>query len=190
MVTICPHTSHKLQPLDRTFYQGFKRYYNSALDNWMRENPTTTFSIYGIAQLAKQAFEFAFTPRNILSGFRSRGIYPLNPDIFTDDDFAISSITDRPPLASTTDLNSSRVELEKNRFLEKACMTETMHVKMYHQIIVSKLIPEKCWQLRVQQIKMLVIATLLPQRQYAKKLRHRNCVFVIWPTSLLVTSCR
>ena len=79
----------------------------------MRENPVTTFSIYEIAQLAKQEFELAFTSRNILSGFQSTGIFPLNPDIFTDADFAPSAITDRLPLASTTDLNLSRVELEK-----------------------------------------------------------------------------
>ena len=94
MVTIHPHTLHKLQPLDRTVYGPFKRYYNAALDNWMRENPATTLSIYGVAQLAKQAFELAFTPRNILSGFRCTGICPLNPNVFTNDDFAPSAITD------------------------------------------------------------------------------------------------
>ena len=45
-----------------------------------------------------------------MSGFRCTGIYPLNPNVFTDDDFAPSAITDRPPLASTTDLNSRSVE--------------------------------------------------------------------------------
>ena len=33
---------------------------------------------------------------------------------------------------------------------------------------------------------MLVILTLLLQRQYAKKLIHQNCVFVIWLISLLL----
>ena len=94
MVTTYPYTSHKLQPLDLTVYGSFKRYYNSALDNWMRKNPATRFSIYGIAQLAKQAFELAFTSRNILSGFQKTGICPLNPDVFTDDNFAPSAITD------------------------------------------------------------------------------------------------
>ena len=76
----------------------------------MRENPATTLSIYGVAQLAKQAFKLAFTPRIILSGFRCTGICPLNPNVFTDDDFAPSAITDRQPVASTTDLNLSCVE--------------------------------------------------------------------------------
>ena len=54
MVTIRTHTSHKLQPLYRTVYGPFTRYCNSAQNNWMRENPATTFSIYGIAQLEKK----------------------------------------------------------------------------------------------------------------------------------------
>ena len=44
MVTFYPHPLHKLQLLDRTVYRPFKIYYNSALDNWMMENPATTFS--------------------------------------------------------------------------------------------------------------------------------------------------
>ena len=68
MVTIHPHIFHKLQPLDRTAFGSFKRYYNLALDNWMKENSGTIFSIYGIAQLVKQAFELAFTPKNIKFG--------------------------------------------------------------------------------------------------------------------------
>ena len=85
----------------------------------MKEIPATAFSIYGIAQLAKQAFELTFTPRNILSAFRSTRICPLNSDIFTDDDFAPSAIIDHEPLASTTDLNSSRVELEEESLSRK-----------------------------------------------------------------------
>jgi len=96
MVTIHPHTSHKLQPLDRTVFGSFKKYYNSALDNWMKENPETAFSIYGIAQIVKQAFELAFSPKNIKSGFQNTRICPLNPDVFTEDVFDPSAVTDRP----------------------------------------------------------------------------------------------
>ena len=39
LLTIPPHTSHKLQPLDRTVYGPFKTSYNKAMDNWLRFHP-------------------------------------------------------------------------------------------------------------------------------------------------------
>lgn len=41
------------------------------------------------------AYPRAFTPQNILSGFRKSGIYPLDTAIFTDDDFLSAYVTDR-----------------------------------------------------------------------------------------------
>lgn len=41
------------------------------------------------------AHQKATTPSNIQSGFAA-GVYPFNPDIFTDDDFLTSFVTDRP----------------------------------------------------------------------------------------------
>ncbi|CAH0729218.1 unnamed protein product, partial [Brenthis ino] len=37
----------------------------------------------------------AFSQSNILSGFRKTGIHPYNPNIFTDEDFLCSAVTDR-----------------------------------------------------------------------------------------------
>ncbi|GFR64445.1 tigger transposable element-derived protein [Elysia marginata] len=42
------------------------------------------------------AFPKAFTMGNITSGFRSTGIYFMDPDIFTEDRFAPTFSTDRP----------------------------------------------------------------------------------------------
>jgi hypothetical protein len=39
MLTIPPHTSHKLQPLDVTVFGPFKKYYNIACKNWLSTNP-------------------------------------------------------------------------------------------------------------------------------------------------------
>ena len=43
MLTLSPHTSHKLQPLDRSVYGPMKTYYNRAMDNWMREHPGSLY---------------------------------------------------------------------------------------------------------------------------------------------------
>lgn len=51
-------------------------------------------TIYETAELSGQAFSRAFTIENIVSSYRATGIYPLNPDIFTDDVFLPSNVTD------------------------------------------------------------------------------------------------
>jgi hypothetical protein len=43
MVTFPPHTSHKLQPLDRTVFGSFKLHYNRAVSDWMSSNPGKHF---------------------------------------------------------------------------------------------------------------------------------------------------
>ena len=52
--------------------------------------------ILDIPSLCAVAFPLAMTPVNIQSGFRVSGIYPLNRNIFTDDEFMPSLATDRP----------------------------------------------------------------------------------------------
>lgn len=49
-----------------------------------------------MAEFAKNAYYSAFSMRNITSGFKNTGIYPLNKNIFTEDDFLPSAVTDRP----------------------------------------------------------------------------------------------
>ncbi|XP_036001785.1 jerky protein homolog-like [Fundulus heteroclitus] len=90
LLTLPPHTSHRMQPLDVTVYGPFKTQYSRALDGWMRSNPGKTVSIYQTAGLVNEAFMSAVTPRNITSGFRSTGISPYNQDIFPDEAFAPS----------------------------------------------------------------------------------------------------
>lgn len=90
LLTIPPHTSHKLQPLDRTVYGSLKKFFNSACNTWMISNPGKMISIYNVAALLGQAYPQAFTPLNIMRGFEKTGIWPYNRDIFTDDEFLTS----------------------------------------------------------------------------------------------------
>ncbi|XP_011696449.1 PREDICTED: uncharacterized protein LOC105455090 [Wasmannia auropunctata] len=96
LLSFPPHTSHKLQPLDRSVYGPFKRYVNNATDGWMKSNPGITMGIYNIPTIVKQALPLAVTPKNIMSGFQVSGIWPFNRDIFGDEDFLPSAVTDRP----------------------------------------------------------------------------------------------
>ena len=91
-----PHCSHKLQPLDRTVFGPFKRFMMTSQDNWMRNNPGKTMTIYDLPGIAKESWLKAAQQSNITKGFEVSGVFPFNNEIFTDVEFAPSSVTDRP----------------------------------------------------------------------------------------------
>lgn len=96
ILTLHPHTSAKLQPLDVGVYGPFKTYYNAAIDSWLLQNPGKPVTIYDLGEIIGSAFQKAMTPRNITNAFAKCGIYPFDRHIFTDEDFLPSSVTDRP----------------------------------------------------------------------------------------------
>uniref|UniRef100_A0A2A4IUA5 Zinc finger PHD-type domain-containing protein n=1 Tax=Heliothis virescens TaxID=7102 RepID=A0A2A4IUA5_HELVI len=111
LLTLPPHCSNKLQPLDIAVYSSFKSRYNAAMNNWMLSNPGKTITIYNIPGFIKTIMSQAFSHSNILSGFQKAGIHPFNPDIFTDDDFLCSAVTDRE-LSQEQQSTSAPVSLE------------------------------------------------------------------------------
>lgn len=48
MLTLPPHCSNKLQPLDVAVFSSFKSRYNSVINNWMLSNPVKNVIIYNI----------------------------------------------------------------------------------------------------------------------------------------------
>ncbi|XP_043470932.1 uncharacterized protein LOC122504099 [Leptopilina heterotoma] len=92
-----PHTTNKLQPLDRSVFGPIKHYFHAACDTWMRlpQNAGKTITIYDIPRIAAKPIESGASVSNIKSGFAVSGIWPLNENVFTDIDFLPSDITDR-----------------------------------------------------------------------------------------------
>lgn len=97
IVTIPPHTSSKLQPLDVSVYKSLKNFYNAECNSFMLSHPSRTISIYDVANLFGKAYSKAFSMSNIVSGFRATGIWPFDRNIFNEDEFLSSYVTDRLP---------------------------------------------------------------------------------------------
>ena len=109
LLSFPPHCSHELQPLDKTVYGPFKRYCNQYMDNWFRrpENAGRPMSIHIIPSVVNYGFINAFNQKNILSGFRSTGIYPFDRNAIPDDRYAPSFTTDRPDPSTSTQASST-----------------------------------------------------------------------------------
>lgn len=105
VLTLHPHTTAKLQPLDVGINAPFKTFYNSAMDSWLMRHPGESVSIYQVAECVGQAFLKALTPLNIVNAFKKCGIHPFDESIFTEEDFLPSDVTDRTTLPDVSNDN-------------------------------------------------------------------------------------
>jgi len=82
MLSTPPHTTHKLQTLDRVFFKPFKQAYGSASASWMRQNLGVRLTEYDVAGLLNIAFTKVARLEIAQNGFRCTGIQPFDCEIF------------------------------------------------------------------------------------------------------------
>jgi hypothetical protein len=89
MLTFPPHTS--FTAISSSYWTNvfgpFKKYYNTAYSNWMLTNPGKPISFYNVGHFISVAYPSAFYPCNIQSRLRASGLWPINADIFRDDEY-------------------------------------------------------------------------------------------------------
>lgn len=73
MVSIPPHCSHKLQPLDVGVFGPVKIFYTSETKNWQMNNKGRALEIHDIPALVEKALDRGATPVNIKAGFKKTG---------------------------------------------------------------------------------------------------------------------
>ncbi|KAK4305757.1 hypothetical protein Pmani_022348 [Petrolisthes manimaculis] len=96
IVTLPPHTTDKLQPLDVSVFGPFKTFLRSQLNNFALMHPSEHITVHQLPEFASEAWTKASTPSNILNGFRATGIWPLNELIFPEEAFVGAQVTERP----------------------------------------------------------------------------------------------
>ena len=96
IVTLPPHTTDKLQPLDVSVFGPFKTYMRGQLNDYALMHPNKHITEHMLPEFASNAWNSACTPTNVLSGFRATGIWPINRHIFADEAFVGAQVTERP----------------------------------------------------------------------------------------------
>lgn len=74
MLSFPAHTTHRLQPLDRSFFKSLKTNYNEASSSWLRTNPGNKIKQTTVSELLEIAYSKSVRMDIALNGFMSTGI--------------------------------------------------------------------------------------------------------------------
>jgi len=112
MLSLPPHCTHRLQPLDLSFFKPLSTFYNKAVDAWMRANSGMAAGEGQITRFFGEAYNKAASVATAINGFKAAGIWPVDPAVIKDSEFAPSDVTERPlsavQLSDVQSLESSR----------------------------------------------------------------------------------
>lgn len=92
LLSLPPHCSHRMQPLDVGVFGNFTKVFNNQCQAWMKNHIGRVIEIQHVPKIADDALDVACTPRTIKSSFKASGIYPFDRYIFTEADFVAADV--------------------------------------------------------------------------------------------------
>lgn len=95
ILSLPSHCTHRLQPLDVSFFKALNSRYNNIVQTWHRQHPGRSLTEAEFGALFREAYGDAASVKKAESGFRKTGIYPFNRYIFSDEDFLAAAATER-----------------------------------------------------------------------------------------------
>lgn len=127
-----PHCTHKLQPLDNGVIRPVKARYVDKHDEWMKMNIGKKFGIHHVARIVEKCVDEAATPAIIKSAFARTGVYELNKNTFTDDDFLAAKLIAE---AEARAGGGEPADTEEERLI--LVLDEDMHVGSNEEVATS-----------------------------------------------------
>uniref|UniRef100_A0A2A4J4D1 Ig-like domain-containing protein n=1 Tax=Heliothis virescens TaxID=7102 RepID=A0A2A4J4D1_HELVI len=103
MLSLPPHGSHRIQPLDVSVYGPLKAAYKQECNLFIKNQLGKKITQNDLASLFRKAFQKIATIPKAEAGFAATGIYPLNPDVFTDEDFVAAEILNSNEVVVSTE---------------------------------------------------------------------------------------
>uniref|UniRef100_A0A2A4JLU0 DDE-1 domain-containing protein n=1 Tax=Heliothis virescens TaxID=7102 RepID=A0A2A4JLU0_HELVI len=95
-ISLAPHTTHRMQPLDYCVYGPLKIYFEQALASFQKAHVGRIINQSDVAGLFSSAYMKAATAQNAIKGFKTTGIYPTDRYIFDESDFEPATVTEKP----------------------------------------------------------------------------------------------
>lgn len=115
VVSMPPHCSHRLQPLDVSFMGPLKTNLSQVIEKYLKMNPGKVITLNEISALFGKAYLRSTSASVAVNGFNKTGIAPFNRAVFTDDDFAPADVSDIPLTSNGGSSSNETTTEDKNR---------------------------------------------------------------------------
>lgn len=87
MLSLPPHSSHRMQPLDLTIFGPLKKAFYVECDTEMDITKKNAIQVKHLVAIFARAFARVANVEKAINGFRAAGIVPFNSEIFSEEDF-------------------------------------------------------------------------------------------------------
>lgn len=101
ILSLAPHTTHKMQPMDVAVYGPLKTYFEREVNVFQKSHPGRIINQYDVAKLLSPAFLKSAVAINAVHGFERPGIWPVNKYAFGDEDYEPAAV-----IAGTSNMNT------------------------------------------------------------------------------------
>lgn len=118
IILIClpSHTTHALQPLDRSVFKSFKAHYRHEAQNWVKHHPQTPLRRIHASALIGKAWTKAAVASSCINGFKITGIFPLNRNAVPEHFFQIlQSSSDRAESRNITANDRTSITSDRDK---------------------------------------------------------------------------
>lgn len=128
LFTLPPNTTHLTQPLDKGVFGPLKMSWRRTCHNFMSKNPGQVVNRYNFSRLFSSAWFESMTAKNIISGFRTTGIFPVNRDAITLPGQKARSLAERTGLSYIPVLTPSK-KVKKMAFSQEEIECYEFHLE-------------------------------------------------------------
>jgi hypothetical protein len=139
------HCTHRLQPLDVSFFKPLNARYNSVVQTWHRQQPGRPVTEAEFGELFNSAYSGVASLEKAQSGFQKTGLYPFNRNVLTDDDFLAAEATDQPMcIDQTIESNTQKSSSDQTDTGEQQSASRTSeNPETVTEVDVDQQIPEQ-----------------------------------------------
>ena len=146
MLSFPAHTTHRLQPLDVTFFKSLKNWYNIEIENHLRTTGKAV-GVHLISRFVGKSLLKAATMEAAVNGFKKTGLWPPNRHVFHEEFTRMEAVlsgavvsSDRKVQSSSTAQNVERTP-EATSLEREFCVSDVNQTQPVPSLSISSAPP-------------------------------------------------